>query len=338
MRSAFVSHSTSDDSFVAEMESFLRAAGFDEVFNDVSSIRPDERFWPAIEKGIADADTLVVVITTASTTSEWVKREVEFARDLSKKVIPIWVEDCPLPSTFADHDVIDFRPRTRAERRVDIDRIIVKYAPADLIGREDETKLLSDAWQKTLRLEKSRPHILAFVAVGGEGKTSLVANWAAELAAQDWPGCDAAFAWSFYSQGTREQVAASSDLFLKEALTFFGDDADKDFAASPAGAFEKGQRLARLVGQRRSLPHPRRPRAAAIRARLAHAGPAQRPGHRRAAQGPGCRQPRPVPRHDPLFASGPARVLADHRAGGEAAAPVPRRRRASAQNPRSSRQ
>ena len=72
-------------------------------------------------------------------------------------------------------------------------------------------------------------------------------------AAQDWPGCDAAFAWSFYSQGTREQVAASSDLFLKEALTFFGDAADKEFAASPAGAFEKGQRLARIVGQRRSL-------------------------------------------------------------------------------------
>ena len=63
----------------------------------------------------------------------------------------------------------------------------------------------------------------------------------------------AAFAWSFYSQGTREQLAASSDLFLKEALTFFGDDADKEFAASPAGAFEKGQRLARIVGQRRSL-------------------------------------------------------------------------------------
>jgi len=49
------------------------------------------------------------------------------------------------------------------------------------------------------------------------------------------------------------QLAASSDLFLKAALTFFGDDADQAFAASPAGAFEKGQRLARLVGQRRSL-------------------------------------------------------------------------------------
>ncbi len=136
--------------------------------------------------------------------------------------------------------------------RADISRI-VKYAPAELIGREAETKLLDDAWLKVRRAESPRPHILTFVALGGEGKTSLVAKWAAELAAQDWPGCDAAFAWSFYSQGTREQLAASSDLFLKESLTFFGDDADKTFAASNAGAFEKGQRLARLVGQRRSL-------------------------------------------------------------------------------------
>src|SRR5882757_3068197 len=125
--------------------------------------------------------------------------------------------------------------------------------PPTSSGREDETKLLDDSWQKVLRLEKGRPHALPFVALGGEGKPSLVAKWAAELAAQDWPGCDAAFAWSFYSQGTREQLAASSDLFLKEALTFFGDDADKEFAASNAGAFEKGQRLARIVGQRRSL-------------------------------------------------------------------------------------
>jgi len=136
--------------------------------------------------------------------------------------------------------------------KADISRIF-KYAPAKLIGRDDELELLNEAWAKVQNDEKGRRHILTLVALGGEGKTALVAKWAAELAAQDWPGCDAAFAWSFYSQGTREQQAASSDLFLKEALTFFGDDADKAFAASPAGAFEKGQRLARLVGQRRSL-------------------------------------------------------------------------------------
>ena len=130
---------------------------------------------------------------------------------------------------------------------------IIRYAPAELIGREHELKLLNHTWAKVQNQEKGRPRILTLWALGGEGKTSLVAKWAAELAHQDWPGCDAAFAWSFYSQGTREQLASSSDLFLKEALTFFGDDADKQFAASPAGAFEKGQRLARVVGQRRSL-------------------------------------------------------------------------------------
>ena len=153
-------------------------------------------------------------------------------------------------------------PGVAADFRADIGRII-KYAPAELIGRADEFKLLDAAWSgdpSPLTVHgspfafRSRPHIVTFVALGGEGKTSLIAKWTVdEMLAKDWPGCDAAFAWSFYSQGTREQVAASSDLFLKEAITFFGDDEDKVFAASSAGAFEKGQRLARIVGQRRSL-------------------------------------------------------------------------------------
>jgi hypothetical protein len=149
------------------------------------------------------------------------------------------------PLTFGEE------PATHATK-ADISRII-KYAPAELIGREDETKLLSDAWAKVQNQDLKRPHILTFVALGGEGKTSLVAKWAADLSFQGWPGCYAVFAWSFYSQGTRDQLAASSDLFLKEALIFFGDDSDKQFAASNAGAFEKSQRLARSVGQRRSL-------------------------------------------------------------------------------------
>jgi hypothetical protein len=140
-------------------------------------------------------------------------------------------------------------PVAAAGRMVDISRIM-KYAPSHLIGRDDETESLNQAWMRVRRAESPRPHILTFVALGGEGKTSLVAKWAAELAFQDWPGCDAAFAWSFYSQGTREQLAASSDLFLKEALTFFGDAA---MAGSAAGAFDKGKRLAQLVGERRAL-------------------------------------------------------------------------------------
>ncbi len=136
-----------------------------------------------------------------------------------------------------------------ADFRADISRII-KYAPVELIGREADLAVLSAAWEKVRRVESPRPHVVTFVALGGEGKTSLVAKWVADLAHRDWPGCDAAFAWSFYSQGTREQAAVSSDLFLAEALAFFGDPA---MAGSAAGAFDKGRRLAQLVGERRAL-------------------------------------------------------------------------------------
>lgn len=136
--------------------------------------------------------------------------------------------------------------------RWDLSRLL-KYAPAELIGRRAETRLLDAAWVKVQSGKPNRSRVLTFVALGGEGKTSLVARWAVSLSAQDWSGCDAAFAWSFYNQGTHDQSAASSDVFLKEALAFFGDDEDRAFAASSAGAFEKGQRLACVVGQRKNL-------------------------------------------------------------------------------------
>jgi hypothetical protein len=141
------------------------------------------------------------------------------------------------------------RTAPRGERKFDISRID-RYAPKDLIGREDETKLLADAWDRALRGEAKRPRVITFVALGGEGKTSVVSKWTAGLAADGWSGCDAAFAWSFYSQGTNEQSVASSDLFLREGLKFFGDPAMAD---SPAMAVDKAKRLATLVGERRGL-------------------------------------------------------------------------------------
>ena len=133
--------------------------------------------------------------------------------------------------------------------QVDISRII-KYAPAELIGREIETQLLNDAWNKAIKGEAKRPHVLTIVALGGEGKTSLVAKWAANLAGENWPGCEAVFAWSFYSQGTKGQTTASSDLFLKEALVYFGD---AEMASSARHASDKGKRLAQIIGARRAL-------------------------------------------------------------------------------------
>jgi hypothetical protein len=130
---------------------------------------------------------------------------------------------------------------------VDISRID-RYAPAELIGREAETALIHDAWAKAAAGE-AHPRVLTFVALGGEGKTALVAKWAIGQSDKDWSGSEAAFAWSFYSQGTSDQQTASSDLFLAEALTFFGAPA----VDGVESAYDKGKRLAKWIGEKRAV-------------------------------------------------------------------------------------
>ncbi|UCE07881.1 MAG: hypothetical protein JSW07_07575, partial [bacterium] len=63
----------------------------------------------------------------------------------------------------------------------------------------------------------------------------------------NYRGAKRVFAWSFYSQGTSERVT-SADLFIKEALVWFGDENPE--AGSP---WDKGKRLAHLIRQDKTL-------------------------------------------------------------------------------------
>lgn len=120
----------------------------------------------------------------------------------------------------------------------------LKHGAENLFGREEDLKRVDAAW------ENPKINILVILAWGGVGKTSLIIEWMARKAAADWAGFERVFDWSFYSQGTREQGAASADTFIEAALAFFGDAA---FARSSASRWDKGARLAQIVAQRRSL-------------------------------------------------------------------------------------
>ncbi len=135
-------------------------------------------------------------------------------------------------------------PRTSAlERGQKIAPSKLRHVPATLFGREKELALLDAAW------DDPGTHVVTLVAWGGVGKTSLVARWAADLAARDYDGADY-FDWSFYSQGTREAGGASADVFVAAALKFFGD---AEMAESVASPWDKGARLAQLVARRPAL-------------------------------------------------------------------------------------
>jgi tetratricopeptide (TPR) repeat protein len=115
-----------------------------------------------------------------------------------------------------------------------------------VFGRETELAALDSAWADP------KIHLLTLVAWGGVGKTSLVAQWAAGLAARDYDGASY-FDWSFYSQGTRETAAATGETFIAAALRFFGGPEGESLAESARSAEEKGGQLARFVAQRRAL-------------------------------------------------------------------------------------
>ncbi|MFI5364484.1 MAG: hypothetical protein ACHQ4J_02560 [Candidatus Binatia bacterium] len=90
--------------------------------------------------------------------------------------------------------------------------------------------------------------VVAFTANGGVGKSTLVNHWLRKMQRDNFRGATRVFGWSFYSQGAREEGMASADSFIDAALRFFGD-AD----ATAGSPWDKGERLARLVGAQRAL-------------------------------------------------------------------------------------
>ena len=242
MPHAFISHSSPDDRYVQEFVQLVRSLGYSDVFNDSHTIEPYEKFWPKIEQGIRDCDAFVVILSHASVQSYWVDREVQFAREQGKKVIPIRIDDCQLPASFEGRDVLELR-QGRGDRVKIAGTQLEKHAPRVLFGREAELAALDAAW------EKGKLNVYTLVAWGGAGKTSLVFHWVqTRFAAKGWPGVERYFDWSFYSQGTGESRQTSADLFIAKALEFFGDP-----DPTVGGPHERGERLAGLIRQHRTL-------------------------------------------------------------------------------------
>ena len=67
------------------------------------------------------------------------------------------------------------------------------------------------------------------------------------MAAEHYRSAELVFGWSFYRQGTSGDTS-SADEFLDAALTWFGDPDPR-----LGTAWEKGERLAKLVAPRRTL-------------------------------------------------------------------------------------
>src|SRR5215469_8657184 len=130
-------------------------------------------------------------------------------------------------------------PSRLAPKKVSIARLPV--TGSDIFGREEDIAFLDNAWTNR------QVNVVTIVAWAGVGKSTLANHWVRRMAAEKYRSAQLVFGWSFYRQGSSGGTS-SADEFFDAALSWFGDPDPR-----LGTAWEKGERLAKLIANRRTL-------------------------------------------------------------------------------------
>jgi serine/threonine protein kinase len=130
-------------------------------------------------------------------------------------------------------------PTIRGPQKISVARLPV--TGSDVFGRKEDIAFLDRAWANW------SANVVTIVAWGGVGKSTLVNHWLRRMGIEHYRSAELVFGWSFYRQGTNSG-SSTADEFIDAALTWFGDPDPRI-----GTAWEKGQRLVKLVAHRRTL-------------------------------------------------------------------------------------
>jgi serine/threonine protein kinase/tetratricopeptide (TPR) repeat protein len=130
-------------------------------------------------------------------------------------------------------------PRRQGPEKISVARLPV--TGSEVFGREEDIAFLDRAWAN------QHVNVVTIVAWAGVGKSTLVNHWLRRMAGEDYRSAELIFGWSFYRQGSSGDTSSAGE-FLEAALTWFGDPDPR-----LGTAWEKGERLAKLVAHRRTL-------------------------------------------------------------------------------------
>jgi hypothetical protein len=213
--SVFLSYSRKDSKLATALEKALRERNL-HVWRDVRSIMAGERFSDSIEQGIRDSRGLVVLITAASASSEWVTYEYAFATGARVPVVAVRVQKATVPSPIQHFQVVEYSDaRSAAER---IDQGILKQSRAATRERASAPKLVA-------KFQEANGEIS--LASGGKTPSICIDLWVEQVPAQT-----RSVAFEILDEGFRDnkwvvrrtdQGAHSPREFLTDDMNSYGD-------------------------------------------------------------------------------------------------------------------
>lgn len=113
MADVFLSYSREDKGTARAVADDLRGEGFSVFFDE--DVRAGETWNERIEKEVNEARAVVVLWSTTSIASRWVKREAREAADRGI-LFPALIEACKIPMEFNDTQAVDIRARAHGNR------------------------------------------------------------------------------------------------------------------------------------------------------------------------------------------------------------------------------
>lgn len=117
-RVAFLSHSSIDKPFIRQLAADLTANGID-VWLDEQRIRVGDSIPEKIAQGLAGSDFFLIGMSEHSTGSPWVQKELNNAlvNEVQRRkvhILPLKLDDSPMPQIIADKKYADFSKSYKA--------------------------------------------------------------------------------------------------------------------------------------------------------------------------------------------------------------------------------
>src|ERR1035441_5954017 len=194
-----------DKQYAKWIDTVLVAEGYATTLQDFD-IRPGHSFPQKMDEALARADHVIAVLSPNYVTKDFTLKELyaAFAKDglgKGRRVIPVRIAECEIPSLFIDVVYVDLvekdeaaarallleavspqSPRTPApfpgSKTVPTHRMSIGKLPTvhpTLFGRDAELAFLDRAWADPAANRAA--NIVQIIAAGGTGKTALVDKW-----------------------------------------------------------------------------------------------------------------------------------------------------------------